>query len=65
MRYRIKPWRGISSGRMYFDIQTAGFLLWRKVVTCFSKDEAERMLADLRKWDVPADGALRSDEERG
>lgn len=53
MRYRVVPWRGLVSGNMYFRIDRAGLLLWRKVVDCFSEQEANEMIAKLRKWNEP------------
>lgn len=60
-RYRVVPWRGPVSGRLYYRIERSGFLLWREVITCFSEQETNDMLAKLRLWD--ADGISAADGE--
>ena len=51
-KYRVVPWRGISTGNIYYRIELAGLLLWREVITCYSEKEANEILIKLRGWDA-------------
>ena len=49
--YRVRPWRGLSSGKVYFDIERIGLIFSHKVLTCFSEQEANEMIVKLGCWD--------------
>lgn len=49
-RYTVKPWRGFQTGHVYYDIMR-GWYMPTKVLTCFTEQEANDMIAKLNCWD--------------
>jgi hypothetical protein len=48
--YRVRPWRGPTTGYVYYDVLRVGFFA-RKIITCFSEQEANEMIVKLGCWD--------------
>lgn len=63
-RYYVRPWRGPSTGRVYYDVMKAGFFS-RNIITCLSEQEANEMIVKLGCWDQGKPTAAFAPAQRG